>query len=121
MKQAGIDEYKDQTDAEGAIEPVMTIYSQAATQILPDIQTDLPGLGSHGFVVIVHNNDYNTFDEVEQILIMATGCSRREAEMETWEVHNLGKSTVHQGSSEECERAASVIRTIGIHVEVRED
>jgi hypothetical protein len=41
--------------------------------------------------------------------------------METWEVHHLGKSVVHHANAEECERVASVIRTIGIVVEVRED
>jgi hypothetical protein len=41
--------------------------------------------------------------------------------METWEIHNLGKSVVHHGSQQECERAAAIIRTIGIRVEVRQE
>lgn len=88
-------------------------------QLLPDLQqqdTDT-GLGEH--IVIVYNNDYNTYDEVIEILMRATGCPLEEAQIETWEIDHLGKSVVHHGSEEECERAASVIRTIGIVVEVR--
>jgi ATP-dependent Clp protease adapter protein ClpS len=90
-------------------------------QLLPDLQHMGPGTGDDGFIVIVFDNPVNTFDEVEMILINATSCARREAQIETWEVHHLGKSVVHHGSSEECERAAGIIRTIGITVEVREE
>src|SRR5437016_11806023 len=99
----------------------MRIVSQAGTIVLPEIEESGPGIGGGGFVVIVYNNDYNTFEQVEGILIKATGCSQQEAEIETWEVHNLGKSVVHHGSSEECEKVASAIRTIGIRTEVREN
>lgn len=74
-----------------------------------------------GFLVIVYDNDKNTWDQVVTILQKATGCTLEEAEIETWEVDNLGKSVVHHGSQEECERAAGIIRTIGIRVEVVED
>ena len=98
----------------------MVVDSQAGTIVLPDIQESGPGTGQDGYVVIVYNNDHNTYEEVTEILIQATSCSRREAEMETWEVDHLGKSMVHHGDEDECERAASIIRTIGIQVEVRE-
>ncbi|MBM3459974.1 MAG: ATP-dependent Clp protease adaptor ClpS [Armatimonadetes bacterium] len=70
--------------------------------------------------VIVFDNPTNTWDEVILILQKATGCSHEEAYMETWEVHHLGKSLVHHGDNEECERVAAVIRTIGIKVAVEE-
>lgn len=98
----------------------MVVDSQAGTIVLPDVRESGPGTGHDGFVVVVYNNDHNTYEEVEQILMQATGCSKREAEIETWEVDHLGKSTVHHGDQDECERAASIIRTIGIQVEVRE-
>src|SRR5438874_1830527 len=94
---------------------------QLLPEILPDVEEGGPGTGSGEHIVIVYDNDYNSFEQVTMILVRATGCSIEEAEMETWEVHNLGKSVVHHGSPEECERAASIIRTIGIHVEVRQD
>lgn len=84
-----------------------------------EAQVDDPTTGSGEHVVIVYDNDYNTFDEVISILMQATGCSVQEASMETWEIHHLGKSVVHHGSRTECERAARIIATIGIRVEVR--
>jgi ATP-dependent Clp protease adapter protein ClpS len=72
--------------------------------------------GEH--LVIVFNNDYNTFDQVIHILQKATGCSLEEAEMETWEIDALGKSIVHHADRQECERVAAIITTIGIRVAV---
>ncbi|MDH7568670.1 MAG: ATP-dependent Clp protease adaptor ClpS [Armatimonadota bacterium] len=80
----------------------------------------VPGTGGDSYVVIVFNNDYNTFDEVIHILQVATGCSQEEAEMETWEIHNKGRSVVHHGTEEECNEAARIIRTIGVRVTVEE-
>jgi ATP-dependent Clp protease adapter protein ClpS len=70
------------------------------------------------WLVIVFDNDRNTFDQVISILQKATACSLEEAQMETWEVHHLGRSVVHHADRPECERAAGVIRTIGIKVAV---
>ncbi len=92
-----------------------------SSQVLPDLRPGTPGTGDDGFIVIVYDNPVNTFDQVEHILLTATNCPKREAEMETWEVHHLGKSVVHHGSSQECERAAGIIRTIGIKVEVKQE
>jgi ATP-dependent Clp protease adapter protein ClpS len=92
-----------------------------SVDLLPDVREQDPGLGDGDFVVVVFDNDHNTFEEVTHILMQATRCTSQEAEIETWEVHNLGKSVVHHGSEAECERAATVIRTIGIAVEVREE
>jgi len=77
--------------------------------------------GGSGYLVIVYDNDKNTWDQVVGILQKATGCTQEEAEIETWEVDNLGKSVVHHGGKEECNRAAGIIRTIGIRVEVVEE
>ena len=53
--------------------------------------------------------------------MQATACTLEEAEIETWEVDHLGKSVVHHGGQEECQRVAGIIRTIGIRVEVVEE
>jgi ATP-dependent Clp protease adapter protein ClpS len=76
--------------------------------------------GGHGWIVIVFDNDTNTWDEVMRILQIATGCSAEEAYIETWEIHHLGSSVVHSAGRSECERVASVIATIGIRVQVTE-
>jgi len=90
---------------------------QVLPEVVPERREQGPGTGG-GWIVIVYNNDRNTYDEVTNILIQATSCTQSEAEMETWEVDHLGKSVVHHGEEDECQRAASVIRTIGIQVEV---
>ena len=70
------------------------------------------------WMVIVFDNDHNTFDQVISILQQATGCSLEEAQIETWEVHHLGRSIVHHADRAESERVAGIIRTIGIRVAV---
>lgn len=73
------------------------------------------------WLVVVYDNDYNTFDEVIAILMIATGCTLEEAYIETWEVHHLGKSIVHSADEKECRQVARIIATIGIRVEVCPD
>lgn len=90
---------------------------QTVTIPRPD-QYDSLGSSSGDCIVIVFDNSVNTIDEVIDILQKATGCSLAEAEMETWEIDNLGKSIVHHGDRAECERAAAIIATIGIEVKV---
>lgn len=73
------------------------------------------------WMVVVYNNDENTYEEVIMILMIATQCSMEEAEIETWEIDHLGKSCVHFADKEECEAVAEVIRKIGIEVEVKKE
>lgn len=70
------------------------------------------------YIVVVFDNEFNSFEEVTFILMLATGCPPNEAEMETWEIHHLGKSVVHNAREQECMRVAEIISTIGIRVEV---
>ncbi len=111
-------------------ESLRLVQAMILTAQVPTMTPDLlPGLDkrlderqqSGGCLVIVFDNNKNTWDEVVLILQKATGCDLEEAEMETWEVDNLGKSVVHHAGKEDCERAAEIIRTIGIRVEVVED
>ena len=102
---------------------------RAATIALPERPSVLPDReevnredqGGSGWIVIVYDNDVNTWQQVVGILQKATACTQEEAEIETWEIDNLGKSVVHHGGQEECNRAAGIIRTIGIRVEVVEE
>lgn len=73
------------------------------------------------WIVTVYNNDYNTYEQVIGILVVATQCTMDEAVMETWEVDHLGKSVVHQANEEECRKVATVISTIGIRVDVAKE
>lgn len=88
----------------------------------PDVDPAGPSSGHGGnWIVTVYDNDYNSVDQVILILMKATCCSLPEAEMETWEIHHLGRSVVHHGEAEECQRAGAVIAQIGIRVEVSEE
>jgi ATP-dependent Clp protease adapter protein ClpS len=87
----------------------------------PEIEEKGPGSGGGHWIVTVYDNDYNSIDQVILILLKATGCTLREAEIETWEIHNLGQSVVHHGEEDECQKVADVIAQIGIRVEVSEE
>lgn len=87
----------------------------------PEIADSDTATGRGEWIVTVFNNDYNTYDQVIGILVVATRCSMDEAYMETWEVDNLGKSVVHQASEDECQKVAAVISTIGIRVDVSKE
>jgi ATP-dependent Clp protease adaptor protein ClpS len=69
--------------------------------------------------VIIFNNDHNNVEEVIAILMVATGCSIEEAEIETWEAHTFGETAVHFADLEECEAVARVISRIGVRTEIR--
>ncbi len=102
---------------------VLVIVSSAGVELpQQDLAADDSTVDSRShWIVVVYDNDFNTVDQVIRILITATKCSIAEAEIETWEVHHLGKSVVHHGDRPECERVAGIIRTIGIRVEVVEE
>ena len=116
-------EWKTALSGKIAVFPsAQTMSPERTGTILPE-REDLSTRNSdqEGYIVIVYDNDHNTWDQVIMILQKATGCPLEEAEIETWEVDNLGKSVVHHGGKEECDRAAGIIRTIGIRVEVVEE
>jgi len=109
-------------NANGGRRAASTIAPERVTPVVPKREEEIDdGESGSEFIVIVYDNDHNTWEEVILILQKATGCTLEEAQIETWEVDNLGKSVVHHGSREECDRAAGIIRTIGIRVEVVEE
>lgn len=72
-------------------------------------------------MVVIHNNDTNTFEEVISVVMVATGCDIQEAYIEVWDAHTYGKSAVHFADHEECNLAANIIRSIGVHAEVKQE
>lgn len=74
--------------------------------------------GSARHMTVIYNDDHTPYEAVVEVLVRATGCSRGEAEMETWEAHHYGKAPVHFGSQRDCQGAADVIGTIGVKAEV---
>ncbi len=106
----------DFTNAGGGTTAVPDVAPFPELNFDPDYDMD-----NSGWIVVAYDNDKNTYPQVIRILMKATACTREEAQIETWEVDNLGKSVVHHGAKEECERAAGIIRTIGMRVEVVEE
>jgi ATP-dependent Clp protease adaptor protein ClpS len=74
------------------------------------------------YKVVVHNNDFNTFDEVIHILVKAVpGMSYERATALANEIHTTGAAVPYVGPKERAEAVAAVIRTIGIKVTVERD
>lgn len=71
------------------------------------------------FAAIIYNNDATAFDEVIEIIMLATSCGVEEARIETWEAHTFGQAAVHFASESECARVAATIASIGVMTEVR--
>ncbi len=71
------------------------------------------------YMVVIYNNETNSFNDVVSALVLATGCELQEALIETWEAHTFGKASVHFAPEEECQEAAAVIARIGVRTEVR--
>jgi len=76
------------------------------------------GAGTGRWMVVIYNNDHNSFDQVIDALMRATGCDDQEAGIEAWEAHTYGKAPVHFASKEVCEAAAEVIESVGIKTDV---
>lgn len=88
----------------------------ASTCLTPEILDS--GTGTGRWMVVMYNNETNSFDEVIAILMKATGCSLNEAYTETWEAHHFGKSPVHFADFDDCEIIAYMISSIGVRTQV---
>ncbi len=69
------------------------------------------------YVVIVYDDDWHTFEQVETQLQKATACTLEKAEAFAMEIHTSGRAIVFTGTAEKCERVASVLREIRLQVE----
>jgi hypothetical protein len=87
--------------------------------VIEEPQVEVPGQGrGDRWMVTVFNNEHNTYDEVIEVLMLATNCTEHEAYIETWEIDHLGRSNVHFAGEPECRDVAAIIGQIGIRVEV---
>lgn len=68
--------------------------------------------------VILFNDEWHTFEEVIEQIILATHCSYEHAEQCTLEVHHLGKATVFEGQLDECLRVSGVLEEIALHTQL---
>ncbi len=70
------------------------------------------------YEVRIIDNDYNTYEQVMQVTMLALGIREEQAFVIAWEVDHLGSCVVAHAPKEEAEEIAGLIRTIGIEVQV---
>jgi ATP-dependent Clp protease adapter protein ClpS len=88
------------------------------TILYPEI-SDARTSNSRRWMVMIFNNEQTGFEDVVDVLMRATMCSKDEAVIETWEAHTYGKAPVHFSSQRDCVEVADVIAGIGVKTEVR--
>ena len=72
-------------------------------------------------MVVIHNNDETSMQDVIMVLMAATGCDLDEAYMEMWEAHHYGQAPVHFAAETECHEVARIIATVGVQTTVRKE
>ncbi|MFH1117525.1 MAG: ATP-dependent Clp protease adaptor ClpS [Pseudomonadota bacterium] len=87
-------------------------------RIRPDALRDESGDELDLCEVRIIDNDHNTYQEVMDITMLALGLDPEQAFAVAWEVDHRGFCVVAHAPGEEAEALASVIRTIGIEVQV---
>jgi ATP-dependent Clp protease adapter protein ClpS len=70
------------------------------------------------YEVRIIDNDYNTYQQVMDVSMLALDVSEDEAFAIAWEVDHQGYCVVAQGPYEAAEAVADIIRFIGIEVQV---
>ena len=84
----------------------------------PEERTQRTPPGANGpYLVILYNCDCHTFDQVEEQLQKAIGCTLEKAEAFATEVDSTGRSVVFSGEEVECEKVANILREIRLQVE----
>jgi len=68
--------------------------------------------------VILFNDEWHTFDEVENQIIKATKCSKTKAQNLTWDVHNNGKAMVYEGDMPDCLNVSSILEEISLSTQI---
>jgi len=68
---------------------------------------------------ILYNDNYHTFEEVIDQIMLAIRCSMRRAEDLTSQVHHQGYAVVHVGALEDCLEISAVLSEIDLRTEVQ--
>lgn len=68
------------------------------------VETDTKSKSSKGKVIILHNDDYNSFDHVEKCLISICGHTSQQAAQCAMIVHYRGKCDIKRGDDNKLKR-----------------
>jgi ATP-dependent Clp protease adapter protein ClpS len=91
-------------------------YQSRTLNKLSDEKT--PPEPSELYEVRIIDNDFNTYQQVMDVSMLALGISEDEAFAIAWEVDHSGYCVVAHGPCDQAEAVAVTIRTIGIEVQV---
>ena len=69
--------------------------------------------------IILFNDEWHTFEEVIEQIILATDYRTAKAEAMTWEVHKQGRSTIYAGNFYRCLEISAILEDIHLSTEVR--
>lgn len=84
----------------------------------PEQTNEAEDLTSHGFRVILYNDDHHSIDEVILQLQKATGCNLEKAIDITLEAHTQGRAVCYKGGRSDCQKVCRVLREIRLQCEV---
>jgi len=85
---------------------------QTDTLTEENIDTDIPSR------VVLFNDDWHTFEEVINQLIIAVNCNFEKARGFAFEVHVKGKAIVFSGSLNKCLKVTTVLEEIALHTQI---
>lgn len=69
--------------------------------------------------IILFNDEWHTFEEVTEQIILATGYKSSLAEGMTMEVHTKGRSIIYSGDLGKCLHISSILEEINLGTEVQ--
>lgn len=96
----------------------MSILSQEETSTVLEEEKKYSAEDVYGRKVILYNDEFNSFEHVEQCLQKFCFKSRNEARKIALEAHNRGKAVCYKGSFEECETVAAKMAEQNLTVSV---
>lgn len=68
--------------------------------------------------VVLFNDDWHTFDEVINQLIIAIHCTFEKARSHAFEVHVKGQSIVFAGNIKDCLKVSSILEEIALQTQI---
>lgn len=79
-----------------------------------EVSVEIEEILSHPYILMVHNDDYNTFDHVIECLIKICGHEYEQAAQCAHLIHFTGKCDVKRGDQETIQKMYNKLRASGL-------